>query len=89
MNQVKDYRHQPRDKGGNKKDARAALDGTNNDNVGLVVVVNSLGNASTVVNADANTIAFSRTTAQVLKIVYAGGSGSGGFFPAGLNGTIK
>lgn len=69
--------------------ARAALDGTNNDDVGLGVVVNSLGNASTVVNADANTIAFARTTAQVLSIVYAGGTGSGGFFPAGLNGTIK
>ncbi|MGH9502670.1 MAG: ferritin-like domain-containing protein [Terriglobales bacterium] len=69
--------------------ARAALDGTGNDDIGLGVVANSLGNASTVVNADSNTIAFSRTTTQVLKIVYAGGSGSGGFFPAGLNGTIK
>jgi hypothetical protein len=41
----------------------------------------------------ANAIAFGRTTDQVLHIVYAtgGGSGvsSGGFFPAGLNGTIK
>ena len=69
--------------------ARAALDGTNNDDVGLGVVTNSLGSASTIVNADANSIAFSRTTTQVLAIVYAGGSGKGGFFPAGLNGTIK
>ncbi len=69
--------------------ARALLDGTNNDDVGLGVVANSLGNASTVVNADANTIAFARTTAQVLSIVYAGGTTSGGFFSAGLNGTIK
>jgi len=69
--------------------ARAALDGTNNDDIGLGVVTNSLGSASTIVNADANTIAFSRTTTQVLSIVYAGGSGKGGFFPAGLNGTIK
>ncbi|GAC1429434.1 MAG: ferritin-like domain-containing protein [Terriglobales bacterium] len=69
--------------------ARAMLDGTNNDDIGLGVVVNSLGNASTIVNADANTIAFARTTTQVLRIVYAGGSGSGGFFPSGLNGTIK
>jgi hypothetical protein len=69
--------------------ARATLDGTNNDDVGLGVITNSLGSASTIVNADANTIAFSRTTAQVLSIVYAGGTGSGGFFPAGLNGTIK
>lgn len=69
--------------------ARAFLDGTNNDDVGLGVTVNSLGNAATIVNADANTIAFARTTTQVLSIVYAGGAGSGGFFPAGLNGTIK
>jgi hypothetical protein len=69
--------------------ARATLDGTGNDDIGLGVATNSLGSASTIVNADANTIAFSRTTTQVLSIVYAGGSGSGGFFPAGLNGTIK
>jgi Ferritin-like domain len=69
--------------------ARALLDGTNNDDIGLGVTVNSLGNASTIVNADSNTIAFARTTTQVLSIVYAGGAGSGGFFPAGLNGTIK
>ena len=29
------------------------------------------------------------TPAQALAIVYAGGSGKGGFFPAGLNGNIK
>ena len=29
------------------------------------------------------------TPAQVLAIVYAGGSGKGGFFPVGLNGNIK
>jgi hypothetical protein len=69
--------------------ARAALDGTGNDDVGLGVVTNSHGPASTVVNADTNSIAFARTTTQVLSIVYAGGTGSGGFFPAGLNGTIK
>jgi hypothetical protein len=32
---------------------------------------------------------FSRSAAQVLAIVYAGGSGKGGFFPAGLNGNVK
>lgn len=34
-------------------------------------------------------LAFSRNAAQVLAIVYAGGSGKGGFFPAGLNGNVK
>jgi hypothetical protein len=38
---------------------------------------------------DANSIAFSRSTAEVLPIVYLGGAGKGGFFPNGLNGNIK
>jgi hypothetical protein len=38
---------------------------------------------------DSNALAFSRTTTQVLNIVYLGGaSGNYGFFPQGLNGTI-
>jgi hypothetical protein len=49
--------------------------------------------ATTIVAADTtNAIAFERTTDQVLHIVYAAGAGvvtSGGFFPNGLNGTIK
>ena len=74
--------------------ARATLDGSINssggsDDVGLGVVTTSVGASATIVNADANTIAFARTTTQVLSIVYAGGSGKGGFFPAGLNGNIK
>ena len=48
---------------------------------------------STIVAADTtNAIGFSRSTDQVLHIVYAQGAGvqtKGGFFPAGLNGTIK
>lgn len=47
---------------------------------------------STIVAADTNSIAFDRTTDQVLHIVYlnatAGTVKSGGFYPAGLNGTI-
>jgi len=65
--------------------ARAKLDGTNNDDIGVGVS----GGAATIVDADANAIAFSRTTAQVLKVVYGGGTTSGAFFPNGLNGTIK
>jgi hypothetical protein len=49
---------------------------------------------SSIVAADStNAIAFARTTDQVLHIVYGGVAGvgvaKGGFFPAGLNGTIK
>ena len=47
---------------------------------------------STIVAADANSIAYDRSTDQVLHIVYlnatAGVVKSGGFFPNGLNGTI-
>jgi Ferritin-like domain len=49
--------------------------------------------ATTITAADTtNAIAFERTTDQVLHIVYASGPGvvsKGGFFPNGLNGTIK
>jgi Ferritin-like domain len=49
--------------------------------------------ASTIVAADANSIAYARTTDQVLHIVYAtaGGAGvnGGGFFPSGMNGNIS
>jgi hypothetical protein len=35
-----------------------------------------------------NALSIPRSTAQVLNIVYHGGQCSGGFFPAGMNGTI-
>jgi len=45
------------------------------------------------VAADSNSISYDRTTDQVLHIVYlnatAGVVSKGGFFPNGLNGTIK
>ena len=75
--------------------ARASLDGTGNDDIGLGTETVSLNSSSstytaaTVVNADSNSLAFARTTTQVLAIVYAGGTGRGGFFPSGLNGNIK
>jgi Ferritin-like domain len=74
---------------------RASLDGTGNDDVGLGTESVSLNSSSstytaaTIVNADSNSLAFARTTTQVLAIVYAGGTGKGGFFPSGLNGNIK
>jgi hypothetical protein len=75
---------------------RALLDGTGNDDVGLGTAMVSLEGqtasfmASTIVNADSNTIGFSRTPQQVLNIVYASPSGTkGGFYPSGLNGNIS
>ncbi len=65
--------------------ARASLDGTGNDDIG----VGLSGGAATIVDADQNAIAFSRTTSQVLSIVYGGGTSGGAFFPNGLNGNIK
>jgi hypothetical protein len=41
---------------------------------------------------DANALAIKRTTSQVLAIVYANaaaGTNKGGFYPAGVNGTIN
>ena len=38
---------------------------------------------------DSMALSIPRTTSQVLKLVYGGGAHSGGFYPDGLNGTIK
>ena len=40
-------------------------------------------------DVDTNALSIPRTTSQVLKIVYGGGTHSGGFYPDGMNGTIK
>ena len=42
-----------------------------------------------IVPADTNSLAFARTTGQVLSVVYLEGTTSGGFFPAGVNGPIN
>jgi len=48
------------------------------------------GGKLTIVPTDSNSIAYARTPAQVLNIVYGGGSSSGYlFFPDKMNGTIK
>ena len=67
---------------------RAKLDGTNNDDQGI-------GSATTsnIVPTDGNSLAFDRTTAEVLNIVYGQPKGSaakmGLFFPNGVNGNIN
>ena len=46
--------------------------------------INSAGTTGT-----AGSMVFARSATEVLAIVYAGGSGKGGFFPSGLNGNVK
>jgi len=66
------------------------------DDIGLTTVSVSLNgsgsdaSATTFVDADANSVAFARTPAQIIQIVTGGSSTNKGvFFPKGLNGTIK
>jgi len=52
---------------------------------------NADGNAYNITNVDINSQAYRRTPQQVLAIAYGSsttGTSSGGFFPAGVNGTI-
>ena len=68
---------------------RSKLDGTNNDDQGIQGASSTISN---IVDADSNSIAYARTTGQVLNIVYGQPSGSmasgGLFFPNGMNGNI-
>ena len=83
--------------------ARDSLDGTTGTTADLdqgispvqTALTTSAGTttatASNFVPTDANGVAFSRTTGQVLNIVYLTRTAAtaGGFFPAGVNGTIR
>jgi hypothetical protein len=66
-------------------DLRDAVDGADDRDQGLY---DADGKAN-IVPTDEDGIAYSRNTDQVLKIVYLGGTNRGGFFPHGLNGTIR
>ncbi|MDB5689046.1 MAG: ferritin-like protein [Sphingomonas bacterium] len=68
-------------------DARDSLDGRSDLDQGI----SPIGPASNIVPLDANGIAFSRTTGQVLNIAYLKNTAvdRGGFFPAGVNGNIR
>jgi hypothetical protein len=66
--------------------ARNSLDGPVNDDQGI-----SRNHMANIVPTDGNGIAFGRTPGQVLNIVYLTPKAAtkGGFFPAGVNGTIN
>jgi hypothetical protein len=67
--------------------ARDSLDGADDRDQGI----RPIGDASNIVPLDANGLAYSRSAGQVLNIVYLNrmATDRGGFFPAGVNGTIK
>lgn len=71
---------------------RDAVDGPSDDDQGIVAGAGNPGfvTPANIVPADENGIAYSRSTDQVLAIVYLGDKTKpGGFFPQGLNGKIR
>ena len=67
--------------------ARDSLDGPSDVDQGVAPI----GNASNIVPADNNAIAYSRSPGDVLNIVYLTGAAAqqGGFYPTGVNGNIR
>lgn len=74
-------------------DARDSLDGSTDLDQGIspVTPTDGTGVRSNIVPADQNGLVYSRSTGQVLNIVYLTDAAvaKGGFFPNGLNGTIN
>ena len=72
--------------------ARDSLDGATDLDQGVRPVADASGsNASNIVPTDSNGIAYSRSPAQVLNVVYLNRAAVtlGGFYPAGVNGNIR
>lgn len=67
------------------------LNGSTNVAASTLVNATTTGSINTANGSTgtANSQTFARSAAAVLAIVYAGGSGKGGFYPAGLNGNVK
>jgi hypothetical protein len=63
---------------------------SSDDDQGITPTTSAAGQVSNIAPLNENGLAYSRTTSQVLNIVYLGeGATMGGFFPNGVNGTIK
>ena len=71
--------------------ARDRLDGSDDRDQGVAPVATPQGQTTNIVPADADGIAYGRSTGQVLNIVYLNGAAvaSGGCLPAGVTGAIK
>jgi hypothetical protein len=71
--------------------ARDSLDGSSDDDQGIAHMTPATGDTSNIAPTDSNGLAYSRSAAQVLNIVYLNKAAvtMGGFFPAGVNGNIK
>ncbi|GGD59214.1 ferritin-like domain-containing protein [Erythrobacter arachoides] len=71
--------------------ARDSLDGSTDLDQGLTTTQAFGGTASNIAPLDENGLAYSRTAGQVLNIVYLNRMAvtGGGFFPNGVNGTLR
>jgi hypothetical protein len=71
--------------------ARDSLDGPTDLDQGVAPTGTGVNTTSNLVPTDANGIAFSRSAGQVLNVAYLNRAAvsTGGFFPAGVNGTIR
>jgi hypothetical protein len=72
-------------------DARDALGGAADGDAGVSPITRSTGVETNLVPTDSRGIVPSRSAARVLNVVYlnTGAVSTGGFFPSGVNGTIK